>query len=385
MSALSGVKVVEFAGIGPGPFTCMLLADMGADVVRIDRAQNVGRDGEEPRYATTLRGRPNVAIDLKNVEGRETALKLCERADILIEGFRPGVMERLGLGPEDVFARNSRIVYGRMTGWGQDGPIAHTAGHDINYIALSGALHAIGTKAGGPVPPLNLVGDYGGGALYLAFGVLAAYIEAQRSGQGQVVDAAMVEGAASLMTPTYGYAAATGSERGWIDERESNFLDGAAHFYNVYETADGKHICIGSIEPQFYRLLLDTLGLEDGDLEPQNDRSGWQANREKLAGIFKTKTRDEWTEIMGPTDICFAPVLSMGEAPAHPHNAARGSFVEIAGVTQPAAAPKLSRTPGKAGTPPAHAGENTRDALSDWGFDGPDIDSLINGGAVRQR
>ncbi|MBU2531275.1 MAG: CoA transferase [Alphaproteobacteria bacterium] len=389
MGALKGVKVVEFAGIGPGPFSCMLLSDMGADVIRIDRAQNVGRDTEEPRYSPTLRGRPNLAIDLKSDAGRETALKLCDQADILIEGFRPGVMERLGLGPEAVHVRNPKLIYGRMTGWGQDGPIAMTAGHDINYIALSGALHAIGTRDGGPVPPLNLVGDFGGGALYLVMGVLAAYIEAQKSGKGQVVDVSMVEGAASLMAMFYGRVAAAqeGDQhvRSWTEERESNFLDGGSHYYNTYETADGEHICIGSIEPQFYKLLLDTVGLTDDDLGPQNDKSGWEKNKATLAQIFKTKTRDEWTEIMGPTDICFAPVLRMSEAPKHPHNAARGSFVEVGGVTQPGPAPKFSRTAIATIREPSYAGQDSRGALLSWGFDQSEVDRLIEAGAVRQR
>lgn len=388
MGALKGIKVVEFAGIGPGPFACMLLADMGADVIRIDRAQNVGNDREEPRFTPILRGRPNIAIDLKNDAGRETALSLCDKADILVEGFRPGVMERLGLGPDIVFERNPKMVYGRMTGWGQDGPVAMTAGHDINYIALSGALHAIGTKDK-PVPPLNLVGDFGGGALYLVTGVLAAYIDAQKSGKGQVVDVSMVEGAASLMAMFYGRVAAAKAGdahvRSWNEERGTNFLDGGSHYYNTYETADGEHICIGSIEPQFYKLLLDTVGLSDADLGPQNDKSGWPENKEKLAAIFKTKTRAEWTEIMGQTDICFAPVLRMSEAPAHPHNKARGSFIDVAGVTQPGPAPKFSRTTVESISAPAYAGEQSRQALLDWGFDAAQVDELAARGAIKQR
>jgi alpha-methylacyl-CoA racemase len=388
MGALKGVKVVEFAGIGPGPFSCMLLSDMGADVVRVDRAQNVEKDAEDPRYTPTLRGRPNVAIDLKNDAGREAALVLCDKADIIIEGFRPGVMERLGLGPDIVFARNPKVVYGRMTGWGQDGPISMTAGHDINYIALSGALHAIGTKDA-PVPPLNLVGDFGGGALYLVMGVLAAHIEAQKSGKGQVVDVSMVEGAASLMAMFYGRvaAAAAGDNhvRSWAEERGQNFLDGGSHYYNTYETSDGEHICIGSIEPQFYKLLLDTVGLTDDDLGPQNEKANWSTNKEKLAAIFKTKTRAEWTEIMGPTDICFAPVLKMSEAPQHPHNAARGSFIDIGGVTQPGPAPKFSRTSVENISEPAYAGQQSRDGLLSWGFSESQVDELVKSGAIKQR
>ena len=388
MGPLQGVRVVEFAGIGPGPFAAMLLADMGADVIRIDRAAAVGRD-KDPQYSPTLRNRPSIAIDLKHDDGRETALALIDRADILLEGFRPGVMERLGLGPDAVHARNPRLVYGRMTGWGQDGPIAHTAGHDINYIALSGALHAIGTADKGPVPPLNLVGDFGGGALYLVTGVLAALIEARTSGKGQVVDVSMVEGAASLMTMFYGLLASanagSGGERAWKEAREANFLDGGSHYYNVYETADGRHICIGSIEPQFYQLLLDTVGLTVDDLGAQNDRGQWPANRDKLAAVFKRKTQAEWTEMMSDTDICFAPVLAMSEAPHHPHNAARGSFIEVAGVTQPGPAPKFSRTVPTTPAPPVHAGENTVEALGAWGFDENRISRLVESGAVRQR
>ncbi len=388
MGALKGVKVIEFAGIGPGPFSCMLLSDMGADVIRIDRAANVGKDPEEPRFSPTLRGRPNVAIDLKNDAGRETALALCDKADILIEGFRPGVMERLGLGPDVVFARNPKLIYGRMTGWGQDGPIAMTAGHDINYIALSGALHAIGTETG-PVPPLNLVGDFGGGALYLVVGVLAAYIEAQKSGKGQVVDVSMVEGAASLMAMFYGRvaAAAAGDShvRSWSEERGQNFLDGGSHYYNTYETADGEHICIGSIEPQFYQLLLDTVDLTHDDLGPQHEKVNWPANKAKLAAIFKTKTREEWTEIMGQTDICFAPVLRMSEAPAHPQNAARSSFIDVGGVPQPGPAPKFSRTNVSSISEPSYAGQQSRDALIAWGFDAGHVEKLTESGAIKQR
>jgi len=380
MGALTGVKVVEFAGIGPGPFCCMLLADMGADVIRIDRADQVGRDLREPKTNTTLRGRRNVALDLKKPDGVATALELCARADILIEGFRPGVMERLGLGPDAVQAKNPRLVYGRMTGWGQDGPIAHTAGHDINYIALTGALFTIGTKST-PVPPLNLVGDYGGGALYMAVGVLAAYIEAQKSGKGQVVDTSMVEGAASLMTPTYG-AHAAGQ---WVDEREANRLDGGCHHYGVYETKDGKHVAIGPNEPQFYALMLNELGLDGETLPGQTDRNHWPAMRERFARIFKTRTRDEWTSRLEQKDVCFAPVLSMTEAPHHAQNKARGSFVEVDGVLQPGPAPRFSRTASAVSCGPAYAGEHSTDVLADWGVDRKRIAALVESGAVKQR
>lgn len=381
MGPLSGVKVVEFAGIGPGPFCCMLLADMGADVLRIDRAANVDKDPMEPRFNILLRGRKNIALDLKSADGVEVALKLCEQADILIEGFRPGVMERLGLGPDVVFARNKKIVYGRMTGWGQDGPIARTPGHDINYIALTGALHAIGSKQSGPVPPLNLIGDFGGGALYMAMGALAAYIDAQKSGEGQVVDTSMVEGAASLMASAYGGLAA-GTMK---DEREANRLDGGCHHYNVYETQDGKHISIGSNEPQFYAVMLETIGLGDADLPAQTDRDKWPEMRQMLANVFKTKTRDEWTAIMEQKEICFAPVLSMSEASEHHHNVERGSFIDVAGVKQPGAAPKFSRMPAPLPTAPAYAGEHTRAGLADWGVSDASIDALLQTGAAKQR
>jgi alpha-methylacyl-CoA racemase len=381
MGPLAGVKVVEFAGIGPGPFCCMLLADMGADVLRIDRGANVDNDLLEPKFNTLLRGRKNIAVDLKSAKGVEAALILCDQADILIEGFRPGVMERLGLGPEVVFARNKKIVYGRMTGWGQDGPIAHTPGHDINYIALTGALHAIGTKENGPVPPLNLIGDFGGGALYMAMGALAAYIDAQKSGKGQVVDTSMVEGAASLMTAAYGgLAAGTFSE-----ERETNRLDGGCHHYNVYETSDGQHICIGSNEPKFYAVMLETVGLGGTELPEQADRAKWPEMRQKLAEIFKTKSRDQWTEIMEQKEICYAPVLSMSEAMMHHHNVHRGSFIDVAGVRQPGPVPKFMRMPSAQPSDPAHAGEHTREGLADWGVPEAEIADLLQSGAVRQR
>ncbi|MEM7404622.1 MAG: CaiB/BaiF CoA-transferase family protein [Pseudomonadota bacterium] len=381
MGPLEGIKVVEFAGIGPGPMCCMLLADMGAQVLRIDRAANVGRDPLEPRFNTLLRGRKNVAIDLKHTDGQAAALELCERADILIEGFRPGVMERLGLGPDVVMARNPKLVYGRMTGWGQDGPIAARAGHDINYIALTGALHAIGSAAGGPVPPLNLIGDFGGGALYMAMGALAAYIEARSSGRGQVVDTSMVEGAASLMTAAFGYLAA-GT---FIEERESNRLDGGCHHYNTYETLDGEHIAIGSNEPQFYQLMLETVGLGGVELPAQTDREKWPEMRQRLANIFKTRTRAEWTELMQDKDVCFAPVLRMSEAIAHPHNQARGSFVELDEVIQPAPAPRFVKTPSTVAGSCAHAGEHTREALREWGFTSEAVATLEASAAIKQR
>ncbi|MET4698487.1 alpha-methylacyl-CoA racemase [Constrictibacter sp. MBR-5] len=378
MGPLTGVKVVELAGIGPGPFCCMLLADMGAEVVRVDRTANVGKDGDTAKWNLLTRGRRNIAVDLKTPEGVETVLKLIEQADAVIEGFRPGVTERLGLGPDVCMKRNEKLVYGRMTGWGQDGPIAGAAGHDINYISLSGALHAIGERNGPPTPPLNLVGDFGGGALYMAVGVLAAVIEARTSGKGQVVDCSMVEGSASLMTAMYG-ALAAGT---WIEERGKNRLDKGAHYYNVYETKDGKHVSIGSIEPQFYKLLLQLTGLEGQPLPPQSDRDKWPEMTERFAAIFKTKTRDEWCAIMENTDICFAPILSMSEAMKHPQNVARGSFVTVDGVPQPGPAPRFSRTAGEIQRPPAKAGEHTDEALAAWGFSQDEIAKLRAAGAV---
>jgi alpha-methylacyl-CoA racemase len=332
---LTGVRIVEFAGIGPGPFACMLLADMGAEVVTLDR---VGAK-KNPKAAAS-RGRKLVELDLKDEGSIAQVLDLLANADALIEGFRPGVMERLGLGPDVVLARNPRLVYGRMTGWGQEGPLAHAAGHDINYISVTGALSAIGPKER-PVPPLNLVGDFGGGALYLVVGVLAALLEAKKSGRGQVVDAAMCDGTASLLSMFFDM---TASGR-WTEGRESNFLDGGAHFYGVYECACGNFVSIGSIEPQFYALLRQLAGLSDTDFDAQMDRKAWPALKQKLIEIFKTKTRDEWCKIMEGTDVCFAPVLTMAEAPQHPHMAAREVFVSRHGVTQPAPAPRFSRTP----------------------------------------
>jgi alpha-methylacyl-CoA racemase len=332
---LTGVRIVEFAGIGPGPFACMMLADMGAEVVTLDR---VG--AKKNLKSVAGRGRKVVELDLKDKAAIAEVLDLLANADALIEGFRPGVMERLGLGPDVVLARNPRLVYGRMTGWGQDGPLASAAGHDINYISVTGALAAIGPRER-PVPPLNLVGDFGGGALYIVVGVLAALLESRKSGQGQVVDAAMCDGAASLMSMFFDMSA---SGR-WIEGRENNFIDGGAHFYGVYECSCGNFISIGSIEPQFYALLREHAGLSDTDFDAQTDRMAWPALKAKLAAVFKTRSREDWCKIMEGTDICFAPILTMAEAPKHPHMAARKVFVERHGVTQPAPAPRFSRTP----------------------------------------
>jgi len=374
MGPLKGVKVVEFAGIGPGPFCAMLLSDMGAEVVRIDRKGGRGSN----KFDITSRGRRSLALDLKKPEAVEVALKLIAQSDALLEGFRPGVMEKLGLGPDVTLARNPKLVYGRMTGWGQTGPLSQAAGHDINYIALTGALHAIGRKGATPVPPLNLVGDFGGGALYLAFGMACALFEARASGKGQVVDCAMTEGAASLMSMFYGFKA-MGM---WADEKGVNLLDGGAHFYDTYETADGKWVSIGSIEPQFYALLLEKASLSDPEFQSQMDRSKWPSLKQKVAAVIKTKTRDEWDKLMEGSDVCYAPVLSLTEAPNHPHNRARGSFVEIEGVVQPGPAPKFSRTKVEVQGPPPTSGQHTDQILSEFGFSGADIAALKSSGAI---
>ena len=379
MGPLQGIKVVEIAGIGPGPFCAMMLADMGADVIRVDRAQGVsGLPGNNSKDLIN-RGRRSVGVDLKNPDGVETVLRLVENADALVEGFRPGVAERLGIGPEPCLERNPRLVYGRMTGWGQDGPMAQAAGHDINYISLAGALEPIGRAGERPLPPLNLIGDFGGGGMLLAYGIVCGVLEAQRSGKGQVVDAAMVDGAAVLMTFVHGLKAMDF----WNDERGTNLLDTGAWFYEVYETADGKFVSVGSLEPQFYAELLRLTGLESEDLPPQMDRTTWPAMKERLAEVFRTKTRDEWREIMEGTDVCFAPVLSMDEAPDHPHNRARNTFVEVDGVTQPGPAPRFSRTVPEIQTPPPIPGQHTDEALAAWGFPPADIAKLRETGAVK--
>ena len=382
MGPLEGVRIVELAGIGPGPFCAMLLSDMGAEVIRVDRAALVGqdtdRDGNDARFNLLSRGRRNIAVDLKHPAAVDAVLRLIDRADALLEGFRPGVMERLGLGPDLCLPRNPKLVYGRMTGWGQDGPIAHTAGHDINYIALSGALHSIGERGRGPVPPLNLVGDFGGGALYLAMGMLAGIISARSTGKGQVIDCSMVEGSASLMMMMYG-ALASGA---WKEERGQNRTDGGAHYYQVYQTKDGEYVSVGAIEPQFYALLLKHTGLEGEDLPPQTDRTHWPEMQERLKRIFKSKTRAEWTEILQQTDICFAPVLRMSEAIDHPHNRHRNSFVEIDGIPQPGPAPRFLGTPTRVQRPPARVGEHTDAVLRDWGFSAAEIAALHESSAV---
>ena len=373
MGPLEGFRVIELAGIGPGPFCGMMLSDMGAEVIRVDR---VGRGGG--RRDVLTRNRRSIAVDLKQPEGVELVLKLVETADALFEGFRPGVTERLGLGPDDCMARNEKLVYGRMTGWGQDGPIAHAAGHDINYIGLAGALHAIGEPGGKPVPPLNLIGDFGGGGMLLAYGLVCGMLEASRSGKGQVIDAAMVDGAASLMAMFFSMIG-----NGFKDERGSNMLDGGAHFYNTYQTKDDKYVCIGAIEPQFYAELVEKTGVDANKFGPQMDAAQWPSFKEELTAVFKTKTRDDWCDIMEGSDVCFAPVLSVLEAPQHPHNKHRGTFVEVDGVAQPSPSPRFSRTTAEVSHSARVPGQDTREVLSEVGLTGEEIDALQERGVVQ--
>jgi alpha-methylacyl-CoA racemase len=409
---LAGYRIIELAGIGPAPFGAMMLADMGADVIRVDRVESVfaipgvhpprGRAAEpesaeresgergapeaEEREADAVsgdllnRGRRSIAVDLKHPEGVATVLRLVEQADGLLEGFRPGVAERLGIGPTECLQRNARLVYGRMTGWGQDGPNAGLPGHDINYLALSGTLSAIGRRGDAPVPPLNLVADFGGGGLLLAFGMVCGLLEAGRSGRGQVVDAAMVDGAALLATMIHGLRASGW----WRDERGVNLLDSGAWFYEVYETADGGYLAVGALEPKFFAELVRLTGIDAGEPLPfQYDPTTWPAMKARMAACVKTKTRAEWCAVLERSDACVAPVLGLGEAPGHPHNAERGTFCEVAGVVQPAPAPRFSRTPGEIVRPPPHAGQHTTEVLADWGFDRVEIDRLAANGAIR--
>ena len=374
---LAGIKVLELQGIGPGPFCGMMLADMGADVTRIDRADRVSGGGTMPKDILA-RGRKSVAVNLKSPEGIETVLRLVEKSDVVIEGFRPGVMERLGLGPDVCLARNPKIVFGRMTGWGQEGPMAKAAGHDINYIALAGALHPMGRAGEKPTPPLNLVGDFGGGGMLLAFGIASALVERATSGKGQVVDAAMVDGAATLM----GFFHSMVSMGVWSEERGTNLLDTGAHFYDTYETSDGKYISLGSIESQFYAELMETLGLSGEELPHQMDKAGWPVLKDRFTDIFKTKTRDEWCEIMEGTDICFAPVLAMSEVAEHPHIKARSTFVERDGMTQPAPSPRFSRTEPELDLPPSMPGQHSDEVLASFGFSSDEIAKLKDGKAI---
>jgi alpha-methylacyl-CoA racemase len=370
---LAGLRVLEFEAIGPGPFCGMMLADMGADVIVIDRPAAADLGMKRERWMDVMmRGRRSVTIDLKSKDGAAAAAELAARADAVIEGFRPGVMERLGLGPEALLARNPRLVYGRMTGWGQDGPLAQRAGHDINYIALAGVLHAIGRRGEPPVPPLNLVGDFGGGGMLLAFGIVCALVEAKTSGRGQVVDAAMVEGASLLAAMFAGFLA----QGSWSEERGVNVLDTGAPWYGAYETKDGRYVAIGAIEAKFYAELIERLGLSGESLPEQNDRSRWPELHARFERIFKSKTREEWCKVFEGSDACFAPVLTFSEARRDPHNVARASFVDLAGVPQPAPAPRFSRTPGGAHRAPPERGEGGRAALADWGFGEPQIARL---------
>ncbi len=375
MGPLTGIRVVEMAGIGPGPFTAMMLSDLGAEVIRVDR---LSHKGTGHRANVLNRGRKSIAVDLKNPRGVETTLRLIEQADVVLEGFRPGVMERLGLGPEECLSVNPRLIFGRMTGWGQTGPLSQAAGHDINYISIAGALGAMGYADRPPAPPLNLVGDFGGGAMYLLTGILAALVERATSGQGQIIDAAMTDGTASLLSPFFGLMAMNM----WTTDRFSNRLDGGAFYYGSYECSDGKYISIGSLEPQFYALLLEKAEITDPEFQEQLDEAAWPAKREKLNQLFKTKTRQQWCDIMEGTDVCFAPVLDLKEAPTHPHNIDRKTFVELEGVVQPAPAPRFSRTQGEIQGPAAMAGEHTREVLSAWNFTDPEIGELQASGAI---
>jgi alpha-methylacyl-CoA racemase len=380
MGPLTGVKVIEIAGIGPGPFAAMMLADMGADVVRVDRSNAVGGDFSAPNQDVLNRGRRSIGVDLKNPDGVETVLRLVEGADALIEGFRPGVAERLGIGPEACHARNRALTYGRMTGWGQEGPWAHAAGHDINYISLAGALAHFGRAGAKPTPPINLIGDFGGGGMLLAFGVVCGVLEARGSGQGQVVDAAMVDGSAVLMTMMWGLR----SLGFWNEELGSNILDTGAPFYDTYECADGTFISIGSLEPQFYAELLTRTGLAEEELPAQMNQGEWPVLRERFTALFKSKTRNEWCEILEATDVCFAPVLTMSEAAQHPHVVARKTITTDAnGTEQPSPAPRFSRTPPEIQRPPAWPGQHTDEALTDWGFRPDEVAKLRDAGAVR--
>ena len=375
MGPLKGLKIIEMAGIGPGPFCGMVLADLGAEIIRVDRASAIGTGSKkEP----SNRGKKSIAVDLKAKEGVEVVLKLVETADAIFEGFRPGVMERLGIGPEVCLARNDRIVFGRMTGWGQEGPLANAAGHDINYISLSGALAAIGRPGSPPVPPLNLIGDFGGGGMLLALGLVAALLESKESKKGQVVDAAMTDGSALLMTMIYSMQ----SSGMWKTTMGSNLLDGGSHFYDTYECKDGKFISIGSIEPQFYALLCQIAELDEKVFSKQMSRDLWPEQKEEIKKIFVKKTRDEWCELMEGTDVCFAPVLDMSEAPEHPHNKERKTFIDLEGVIQPAPAPRFSRTEPEVVSSPSIVGEHTNEVLSSIGLSKEDISSLKTSGAV---
>jgi alpha-methylacyl-CoA racemase len=380
MGPLAGFRIIEMAGIGPAPFAATLLADMGAEIIRVDRreAADLGLPGREPRFEVLHRGRRSLSLDVKSEAGLGIVKRLAAKADALIEGFRPGVMERLGLGPDELAKINPKLVFGRMTGFGQDGPLAPRAGHDINYIALAGVLHAIGRKGEAPVPPLNLVGDFGGGGMFLAFGVVCALLEAQKSGKGQVVDAAMVDGAAYLMALMYGMH----SQGAWRDERGVNVLDTGAPWYNVYETRDGKWLAVGAIEQRFYEEFVEGVGLKLADLPRQHDRKGWPELARRFAEAIKARTRDEWEAVFEGSDACVSPVLALGEVGRHPHNAARGTFLERDGVVQPGPAPRFSRTVSEMGSPPRARGADSEAILRDWGFAAGEIDGLRSAGVI---
>ena len=380
MGPLAGFRIIEMAGIGPAPFAAMLLADMGAEVIRVDRreAADLGLPGREPKFEVLHRGRRSIAVDVKADTGREVVKRLAAKADAIVEGFRPGVMERLGLGPDELLALNPKLVFGRMTGFGQDGPLAQAAGHDINYIALAGVLHCIGRKGEAPVPPLNLVGDFGGGGMFLAFGVVCALLEAQKSGKGQVVDAAMVDGSATLMALMYGLF----SQGSWKDERGVNVLDTGAPWYNTYKTKDGKWLAVGAIEARFYAEFVERLGLKMSELPKQHDRKGWPDLQRRFAQTIAGKTRDEWERIFEGSDACVAPILTLGEVASHPHNAARATFTERDGVLQPAPAPRFSRTVPDMGRSPQKPGADTDVVLGDFGFSAGEISKLKETGVV---
>jgi alpha-methylacyl-CoA racemase len=377
MGPLDGVRVIEIASLAPAPFGCMVLADLGADVLRVDRAERSGPQARTPADPL-VRGRRSIGLNLKDAAGVDVLLRLIEGADVLVEGFRPGVAERLGFGPEECARRNPRLVFARMTGWGQEGPLARTAGHDIDYIGISGALGPIGRAGERPVPPLNLVGDFGGGGMLLAVGVLAALVERERSGLGQVVDAAMVDGSALLTSFIYGMLAT----ETWQDRRGSNMLDGGAPWYDTYETADGGYVAVGAIEPQFYAALLDGLGLARADLPSQLDPAGWPELRRRFAEAFATRSRDEWAEVFAGTDACVAPVLGLAEAPQHPHAVARNAFIEVGGITQPAPAPRFDRSATGHPAPPPRPGAHTDRVLADLGLSADEVQDLRASGAV---
>lgn len=379
MGPLQGLRIIELQGIGPGPFCAMMLADMGAEVIRVDRTGAAGGLPRAERYDLLARGRRSIRLDLKNPEGREILLRMVEKSDGLIEGFRPGVIERLGIGPDVLFEKNPALVVGRMTGWGQEGPISHIAGHDINYIALSGVLFNCGVKDGPPAPPLNLVGDFGGGGMLLAFGMVAGILRAKLSGKGQVVDAAMVDGASILSTSFFGQLAEGKLREG----RGGHPLNGASHYYDAYECSDGEYISIASVEPQFYEELKELLDLSSEDFGEQMNPKRWAEQKIKIKALFLTKTQQQWCELLQQSDICFAPVLRFAEAPDHPHARARKAFIEIDGVVQPAPAPRFSATPCEIPVSPARRGEHTTEVLSEWGYSPDQIDDLYKRGAIK--